>query len=340
MEPILFRYRGRDLCAVDVALVRATIAAHYARGRSFIAQVLCEHWAWRQPNGAYKGFAARDLLLRLEVAGHVTLPPRKAVKNNRAEPRFDRIPRYADTPLSGRVEITLRPGSWRSPARSAIFGLPGASLPLPGASPAGRGTPQAVGVHRGASGGVLGVGERGLEEWATRAVDRLEPRAKARAVPLRTNNVRFLLLPWVRVEHLASKVLGMSARGLSTVRQARYGHPLVLAETFVDLGRFQGTCYRAANWQYRAPPEGMPSGAMSTIDTGWRRRSTSIRCIAPFEKPSPRHDPRGGARHLDLPRPQAEAALLVLWEKAEQWERKVQGVSDAPQVAATTPSGI
>ena len=65
MESILFRYRGRDLCAVDIAFVRATIAAHYAGGRSFIAQVLCEHWAWRQPNGAYKGFAARDLLLRL-----------------------------------------------------------------------------------------------------------------------------------------------------------------------------------------------------------------------------------------------------------------------------------
>lgn len=75
MEPILFRYRGRDLCAVDIALVRTTIAAHYAEGRSFIAQVLCEHWAWYQPNGAYKGFAARDLLLRLEEAGHVRLPP-------------------------------------------------------------------------------------------------------------------------------------------------------------------------------------------------------------------------------------------------------------------------
>jgi hypothetical protein len=72
MEPILFRYRGRDLCAVDIALVRATIAAHYAEGRSFIAQVLCHHWGWCQPNGANKGFAARDLLLRLEEAGHVT----------------------------------------------------------------------------------------------------------------------------------------------------------------------------------------------------------------------------------------------------------------------------
>ena len=102
MEPILFRYRGRDLKGEDIAWVREVIAAHYARGRSFIAQVLCEHWAWRQPNGAYKGFAARDLLLRLEEAGHVTLPPRKAVKNNRAAPRFDHLPLYAEG-LSGWV---------------------------------------------------------------------------------------------------------------------------------------------------------------------------------------------------------------------------------------------
>jgi len=81
MEPILFRYRGRDLTASDIALIRATITAQYARGRSFIAQVLCERWDWRQPNGAYKGFAARDLLLRLEEAGHIVLPPLRGSKS-------------------------------------------------------------------------------------------------------------------------------------------------------------------------------------------------------------------------------------------------------------------
>lgn len=48
----------------------------------------------------------------------------------------------------------------------------------------------------------------------------------------------------------------MSARGLSAAWQARYGHPVVLAETFVDLDRFQGTCYRAANWQYLGTTRG------------------------------------------------------------------------------------
>lgn len=250
MEPILFRYRGRDLCAVDIALVRATIAAHYAGGRSFIAQVLCEQWAWRQPNGAYKGFAARDLLLRLEEAGHVTLPPRKAVKNNRAEPRFDRIPRYAESPLSGRV------GDHPPPRIVEVSGTERYLWDYLVHHYHYLGRPRLVGEHlkqlvfiEGQVVGCLG--------WAS-AAWKSAPRerwigwslAQKRArLPLVTNNVRFLLLPWVRVEHLASKVLALSARGLSTAWAARYGHPVVLAETFVDLGRFRGTCYRAANWQ-------------------------------------------------------------------------------------------
>ena len=63
------------------------------------------------------------------------------------------------------------------------------------------------------------------------------------------NNVRFLVLPWVRVEHLASKVLALSLRGLAEAWQARFAHEVVLAETFVDPARFAGTCYRAANWR-------------------------------------------------------------------------------------------
>jgi|GEM_PF-2887803 len=65
LEPILFRYRARDLRAQDIAQVQAAIASHYPRGRSFIARTPCELWDWRQPNGCYKEFAARDLLLRL-----------------------------------------------------------------------------------------------------------------------------------------------------------------------------------------------------------------------------------------------------------------------------------
>ncbi len=61
-------------------------------------------------------------------------------------------------------------------------------------------------------------------------------------------NTRFLILPWVEVPCLASHVLGRMARMLPGEWQRVYGHPVYFAETFVDAGRFRGTCYRAANW--------------------------------------------------------------------------------------------
>jgi hypothetical protein len=63
-----------------------------------------------------------------------------------------------------------------------------------------------------------------------------------------TNNTRFLLLPWVRVPHLASHILGRIARQVAYDWQTKYGHPVHLLETFVDRDRFKGTCYQAANW--------------------------------------------------------------------------------------------
>lgn len=62
------------------------------------------------------------------------------------------------------------------------------------------------------------------------------------------NNVRFLILPWVRMKNLASKVLSLNLKRLSSDWEANYGHPIVLVETFIDHQRFSGTCYRAAGW--------------------------------------------------------------------------------------------
>ena len=61
---------------------------------------------------------------------------------------------------------------------------------------------------------------------------------------------RFLILRWVRVAHLASHLLGHLSRVLAADWQRVYGHPLYFLETFVDVERFRGTCYRAANWLY------------------------------------------------------------------------------------------
>jgi hypothetical protein len=64
-----------------------------------------------------------------------------------------------------------------------------------------------------------------------------------------TNQQRFLILPWVRVPHLASHVLALALERLSADWQRRYGHPVWLVETFVEDGRFRGTAYKAAGWR-------------------------------------------------------------------------------------------
>jgi hypothetical protein len=63
-----------------------------------------------------------------------------------------------------------------------------------------------------------------------------------------TNNVRFLIFPWITIKNLASRILSLNVKRLSRDYQAVYGHPVFLAETFVDFSRYQGTCYKAANW--------------------------------------------------------------------------------------------
>ena len=70
-----------------------------------------------------------------------------------------------------------------------------------------------------------------------------------RRLHLIANNSRFVILTPERVPNLASRVLGLSLRRLSQDMQAAHGYPALLAETFVDVSRFAGTCYRASNWR-------------------------------------------------------------------------------------------
>ena len=71
---------------------------------------------------------------------------------------------------------------------------------------------------------------------------------RARNLQLIVNNSRFLILPWVRVAGLASKILSRCARRLPQDWKSLYGYRPLLLETLVDASRFAGTCYRAANW--------------------------------------------------------------------------------------------
>ena len=73
METVL-RYRGRALTAADIEEIRKLIAAHPGASRRKLSERLCEHWGWRQANGALRDMVARGLMLALHRAGHIELP--------------------------------------------------------------------------------------------------------------------------------------------------------------------------------------------------------------------------------------------------------------------------
>jgi hypothetical protein len=104
---------------------------------------------------------------------------------------------------------------------------------------------------------LLGWGAAVLKSRHREAYVGWSEKTKYQRLHLVANNVRFLILPWIRVPRLASFVLARNLRRLSADWQACHGHPVLLAETFIDLKRFQGTCYRAANWTYLGRTRGM-----------------------------------------------------------------------------------
>jgi len=106
-----------------------------------------------------------------------------------------------------------------------------------------------------------------------------------RHLPLLTNNTRFLILPWVRVPHLASHILSLITRRLSRDWQAKYGHPIHLVETFVERERFAGTCYRAAGWVSVGATTGRGRNAPSLAPQGPVKEASLRPLRADFRRP-------------------------------------------------------
>lgn len=243
---------GMELKAKDFRRIQKLIDSKFKPTRQQIAREVCRVFGWRRPNGAPPVRACRELLVRMERMDILRLPPPRRAKRGAAptlphlEEEFLLGPtpgwtgttahnaplevrptmaqelrgfraymhRYhylGDSPLVGE---SLRYGAWLDGELVALLGWAGATL------------------HNGARERYIGWDEACRRE----------------RLHLVVNNARYLILPWVRQPNLASRVLGANLRRLSADWQAAYGHPVLLAETFVDLSRFQGTCYRASNW--------------------------------------------------------------------------------------------
>ena len=254
MEAIL-TYRGRRVTHEDVASIRTLIAAHPKASRRALSKQLCEAWGWVQPNGHPKDMVCRSLMLALHRAGHIELPaPRHRPPNPLAQ-RGERRPARAevdDTPIRGSL-ADVGPLAFRQVRRTLEEPLFDSLIETHHY----LGYSQPVGEHLKF---LVTAGERPVACFAWSSAPRhLGPRdqyigwsAPVRRANLRyvAYNSRYLILPWVRVPHLASHLLGRMARQLPDVWEQAYGHPVWFAETFVDSSRFRGTCYRAANWVF------------------------------------------------------------------------------------------
>jgi hypothetical protein len=257
MEKAVFRYRARQLDSEDIRFIRALISEHFQRGRSHISRALCEAWQWVQPNGKLKEYAARDLLLRLEEQGFIELPARLRPKNNLKKKSLDQIPLFLKEPMDGSA------GEHDRPFIELVYSEANYLWDYLVHHHHYLGLPKLVGEHLRylvyLDGQVVACLSWASAAWKVKARDQFigwDEETKRRNLHLIANNTRFLIPDWIRVKHLASRVLALNLRRLSADWQRIYGHPVYLAETFVDISRFEGTCYRAANWVFAGRTKG------------------------------------------------------------------------------------
>lgn len=245
--------QGRRMETAEVERIRELIATHAEWSRRRLSQELSAEWEWRNGAGLLKDMAARSLLVKLDARGLIRLPPRRQTPLNRMASRRIEPQEWDRTPLGNSLP-EIGPKIVREvstePAERARFAAALAEFHYLGY----RGT---VGENlqytvTDKNDRLLGCLLFGSAAWKCRARDQFigwNQEQRARQLFLLTNNTRFLVLPWARVPHLASWTLSRVLRRLSRDWQRKYGHPIVVVETFVERERFSGTSYKAANWK-------------------------------------------------------------------------------------------
>ena len=242
--------RKRTITENDLPLIQANINKHWDKGRKYISKVLCQQWNWRQPNGHLKDMACRELLLTLKRKNLISLPPRLISAHNDKRNRSIPVVEIEHTPLQGKpsefqpVNLQLVRNTTLEPLYNSLV-----------QQHHYLGYRQIVGNHLKY---MAFIGDRpvaclgwGSAAWSVKSRDSFigwgKP-TKEQNLHFVANNTRFLILPWVSVKFLASKILALNAKKIYHDWLKIYNHPLYLLETFVEKDRFKGTCYKAANW--------------------------------------------------------------------------------------------
>jgi hypothetical protein len=253
----VIRVQGRLLSEAEVEEIRQLRREHPEWSRQQLSIHLAQQWQWYNGVGQLKDMATRTLLLKLQARGLIELPLPRHRNGNSS--------RQARTAASPQPELLpTEPGA----IGGALESLQPVGLQLVESLGQRRRVTQLLERYhyRGYNGAVgenvqylatdakgreLAVMVFGAAAWKVAVRDQFigwsveQRRSHLRLV---TNQQRFLILPWVRVPHLASHILAQATRRLSADWQRRYGHRVWLVETFVEQERFAGTAYKAAGW--------------------------------------------------------------------------------------------
>ena len=253
------RYCGRGFSSAEIHCILQIIEAHPTATRARLSRLVCEQLDWRRDDGRLKDMSCRVAMLRMQDDRLLQLPPPRNGNNNGksylrrtlwAEPA---APLEAASPKQlGELHLEVVTGRHDSHLHNEFIDRYHylGYQPLPGAQ---------LRYFVRANQRIVALLCFGAAAWKTQPRDIFigwTPQQRQQRLHLVTNNARFLILPWVRCQNLASAILGMAARRLPQDWNLHYGYSPVLLETFVELPRFRGTCYRAANWSLLGKTKG------------------------------------------------------------------------------------
>jgi hypothetical protein len=248
------RVCGREFSPEEIGRIQQTIDREPALSRRALSRKICGWLSWRSKDGKLKEMSCRTALVKLERRDEIRMPPAAMFPGQRPARGEPAAAAGAEPPAVAGELATVQPvevvpvggpGSQTSQMWNQLMNRyhPLGAGPLCGA--------QLRYLIRSATQGWLGGLAFSAAAWQVDVRDRwIGWAAAARQQHLHQviANSRLLILPHVRVPHLASHVLGQAVRRVAADWTARYGYAPLLVETFVEAARFPGTCYRAANW--------------------------------------------------------------------------------------------
>lgn len=252
MSDVVLSFRGRQVRPADVLFLRELIAQNPTLSRRRLSVLVCQAWDWFQPNGLPRDMVCRSLLLVLHRAGHIQLPtkrqspPNNAIRHRRVveEISYPTLPIEGSVASLGPLQIQL---VRRAQGESLFAHLLNRHHYLGYSRPVGEHLKYLV-LSRDRPIACLAWSSAPLRLNLRDQFIGAPKELYQHNLPRIAYNSRYLILPWVRVPHLASHLLARITRRISQDWQALYHHPIHLLESFVDTERFQGVCYRAANW--------------------------------------------------------------------------------------------